>query len=239
MPGDDLPFTGVTRRLRGRFALRHAPAALRRGRRRGARPQRGSPAGRDRHARRPGGTQEANTDGSSAFVFSGVAPGRYSIQSSPHGVRDDVEHAHLQRCTSSVVLTQAVGTLTESITVEAEAPTVDTLSASATTVLHGGSSDWRTEAIARAAKNEPVPAGAVRERGEPAEARGGSAAGADRRPARGHVLPVRAPAGAGRGDDGHFAYKRRASPRPPPSTFRCPREPCAVTAVTTRHRRCA
>jgi hypothetical protein len=157
MPGDDLPFTGVTRGFAGDSLYGTRP--LRYGEVGGVvRDPSGQPLpGATVTLAGPGGTQEANTDGSGAFVFSGVAPGRYSIQSSLTGFATTSNTLTFSGAPRPVVLTQAVGTLTESITVEAEAATVDTLSASATTVLHGGSSDWRTEAIARAKKNEPVP----------------------------------------------------------------------------------
>jgi hypothetical protein len=101
----------------------------------------------------PEGTREAYADGNGAFVFSGVRPGKYQIRSSLAGFKSTQHAVTFAGPPRPVALTMSVGAVNETVEVVAEAPTIDTRSASLSAVLRGDTMAPRLEAARR--KNEP------------------------------------------------------------------------------------
>ena len=101
----------------------------------------------------PGGAREETAKAGGAFVFTGVAPGRYEIHCSLTGFRTTRHTVTFAGPPRPVALTLDVGALEETITVTAEAPAVDTLSTTVGGVIR--SDDFAAKAVMSRRKNEP------------------------------------------------------------------------------------
>lgn len=100
-----------------------------------------------------GGTREETADGNGAFVFTNVQPGRYEIRTSLTGFKSTQHTVTFAGPPRAVGLTLRVGDVTETITVEAEAPVIDTMSAGVGGVIRPD--DFAPWARAPRKKNEP------------------------------------------------------------------------------------
>lgn len=100
-----------------------------------------------------GPTREEVSDGSGAFVFSGVALGKYEIRSSLSGFQTARHTVTFAGPPRPVGLTMSVGAVTETVTVEAEAPVIDVRSSSIGGVL--GADALGTKEAFRRRKDEP------------------------------------------------------------------------------------
>jgi hypothetical protein len=101
----------------------------------------------------PAGTKEAVTDGDGAFVFSDLAPAKYSIRSSLSGFKTTENTVTFAGPPRPVALRMSVGGLEETITVEAEAPAVQTSSTTIGSVIR--SDEHARSFAASRRKNEP------------------------------------------------------------------------------------
>jgi hypothetical protein len=100
-----------------------------------------------------GPTREEISDAAGAFVFSGVSPGKYTIRASLSGFKTAQLTVTFAGPPRPVGLTMHVGALEETITVEAEAPTIDVRSATIGAVIGEDAMKARVPATRR--KDEP------------------------------------------------------------------------------------